>query len=289
MKVETASIAANGLVFGSDLAGPPDGDLVLLLHGFPQTRHAWRAELPALAAAGFRACAPDQRGYSPGARPAGIDAYRTESLVADALAIADALGAERFHLVGHDWGGHLAWIAASENPGRVRTLSVLSRPHPAAFARAMADDPEQPTRSRHHRAIQRAEATDAMLADGAARLRAALTGQGVPAADAAEYLAVLGERAALDAAMNWYRAAGSSGLAAADVLPVEVPTLYVWGDADATVGRRAAAGTRAFVDAPYRFVELAGIGHFVTDQAPGAFPPLLLAHLREHGRSERAA
>src|SRR5512147_2265711 len=100
--LETVSLAANGLAFSADVAGPRGGDVVLLLHGFPQTRHTWRAELRALAAAGYRACAPDQRGYSPGARPEGIDAYRTELLVADVLAIAGALGADRFHLVGHD-------------------------------------------------------------------------------------------------------------------------------------------------------------------------------------------
>jgi len=273
------AIAANGGSFTADVAGPERGELVLLLHGFPQTRHTWRAELAALAAAGHRAVAPDQRGYSPGARPAGIESYRIESLVADALALADALGAERFHLVGHDWGGHLAWILAAREPRRVRTLSVLSRPHPAAFARALREDPEQANRSRHHRAHQSADATDWWLADGAARLCNALHGQGVPESDVAVYLATLGERAAMDAALHWYRAAGSSGLAAADVPPVEVPTLYVWGTSDATVGRPAAEATRAFVKAPYRFVELPGIGHFVTDQAPAAFPPLLLEHV----------
>jgi pimeloyl-ACP methyl ester carboxylesterase len=278
---ETSTLEANGFTFAADLAGPPAGDLVLLLHGFPQTRHAWRAELRALAGAGLRACAPDQRGYSAGARPADVDSYRVEHLVADALAIADSLGAQRFHLVGHDWGGQLAWILAARHPERVRTLSVLSRPHPAAFARAMSEDPEQAGRSRHHASNQRAEATDELLADEARRLRRALVTQGVPEADVAEYLATLGQRAALDAAIHWYRAAGKSGIAARDVPPVRVPTLYVWGDADATVGRRAAEGTREFVAAPYRFVELAGVGHFVTDQAPEAFPRLLLAHLRE--------
>ncbi|HTO09867.1 MAG TPA: alpha/beta hydrolase [Myxococcota bacterium] len=279
MSVETVSLAANGLRFTADLAGPPGGDPVLLLHGYPQTRHTWRAELRALAAAGFRACAPDQRGYSAGARPEGIDAYRTENLIADALAVADSLGAARFHLVGHDWGGQLAWLTAAQHPERVRTLAVLSRPHPAAFARAMSADPEQANRSRHHRAFQRAEATDLLLENGAARLRAALAAQGVPPGDVDVYLATLGQRPALDAAIHWYRAAGSAGLAAASVPPVKVPTLYVWGDADATVGRPAAEATRGFVDAPYEFVELPGVGHFVTDQAPDAFAPLLLRHL----------
>ena len=146
---------------------------------------------------------------------AGSTRIASSILVADALAIASSLGAERFHLVGHDWGGQLAWIVAAQNPRRVRTLSILSRPHPAAFARAMADEPEQATRSRHHRSFQRPEATDELLADGAARLRTVLRNQGVPESDVAAYLATLGERAALDAAVNWYRAAGSSGIAAA--------------------------------------------------------------------------
>jgi len=270
------------LRFAADLAGPGEGTLVLLLHGFPQTRHTWRAELSDLAAAGLRACAPDQRGYSAGARPEGVASYRVERLVDDAIAIADALGASRFHLVGHDWGGHLAWVLAARHPERVRSLAVLSRPHPAAFARAMSGDEEQPGRSRHHHAFQRAQATDELLAEDCARLRAVLLRQGVPDADANAYLEVLGDPAALDAAIHWYRAAGSSKIRPAQVPACKVPTLYVWGDADATVGRSAAEGTRDFVDAPYRFVVLPKIGHFVTDQAPGAFTPLLLEHLRAH-------
>ena len=128
------NIVCGELSFDAVAAGPEDGELVLLLHGFPQTHHTWRHALPALADAGFRAVAPNQRGYSAGARPDGVDAYRTELLVADALAMADVLGADRFHLVGHDWGGQLAWLIAAHHPKRLQTLSVLSRPHPTAFA-----------------------------------------------------------------------------------------------------------------------------------------------------------
>ena len=101
--------------FSADVAGPDDGPPVLLLHGFPQSRHTWRDVLPTLAAAGFHAVAPDQRGYSPGVRPAEVDAYATPRLVADVLDIADALDAERFHLVGHDWGGQVAWLTAAHH------------------------------------------------------------------------------------------------------------------------------------------------------------------------------
>lgn len=279
MSIETTTMAANGLTFVADVTGPEGGEVVLLLHGYPQTRHTWRAELPALATAGFRAVAPDQRGYSPGARPDGVDAYRVELLVADVLALADAVGADRFHLVGHDWGGQIAWLTAAHHPGRVRTLSVLSRPHPAAFVAAMATDDGQAERSSHHRSFQRPDATDEQLADGAARLRRGLVKLGVPPADVEVYLATIGERAAMDAAINWYRAAGGNGLRAADTPAVTVPTLYVWGDEDSSVGRVAAEGTAGHVEGSYRFVELPGTGHFITDQDPDAFPPLLLEHL----------
>jgi pimeloyl-ACP methyl ester carboxylesterase len=251
--------------FTADAAGPGDGPLVLLLHGFPQSRYAWRDILPALAAAGFHAVAPDQRGYSPGVRPAEVDAYATPRLVADVLDIADALGAERFHLVGHDWGGHVAWLTAADHGSRVATLTVLSRPHPAAFARSLELDPSQAERSRHHGAMT-PELTDRWWADGCAALRTVLEGAGVPPADADAYLATFAERDALDTAMSWYRAAAAdSGPRLADTPDVSVPVLYLLGTADETIGRVAAELTNAHVTGPYRYVEIEGGGHFLTD------------------------
>ena len=281
--VTTTVIESNGLSFTADVAGPADGQPVLLLHGFPQTRHTWRAELPALAAAGYRACAPDQRGYSAGARPEGIDNYRVEFLLADALDIADSLEADRFHIVGHDWGGALGWFIAAHHTERVISLSVISRPHPVAFMSAMRDDPEQPHRSRHHPAFQRSEATDNLLVDAAGPLRRAMARNGVPEVDIDAYLSTLGERDALDAAVNWYRAMGPSRIQSNGTPPTAVPTMYVWGNEDVTVGRMAAENTASHVIGPYRFEEIDGVNHFVTDEAPGVFTELLLSHLAEHG------
>jgi pimeloyl-ACP methyl ester carboxylesterase len=277
----TTEIATPAGTFTADVDGPDDGPLVLLLHGFPQSRYTWRDAVPALAGAGFRVVAPDQRGYSPGARPEGIEAYATPQLVADVLDLADALGADRFHLVGHDWGGQVAWLTAAEHPERVRSLTVLSRPHPAAFARSFELDPEQAQRSRHHRAMT-PELTDRWWADGCAALRQVLAGAGVPDAASSEYLATFAEREALDAAMNWYRAAaaGGPGLRAADTADVTVPVLYLWGTADQTVGRRAAELTAEHVRGAYRFVEIEGAGHFLTDDHGAATVlPELLAHI----------
>jgi pimeloyl-ACP methyl ester carboxylesterase len=255
--------------FTADVAGPEDGPLVLLLHGFPQTRHTWRDVVPELGAAGFYAAAVDQRGYSPGVRPSAVDAYVTTRLVADVLDLADTLGAARFHLVGHDWGGQVAWLTAAHHPGRVDGLTVLSRPHPAAFARSFRLDPEQATRSQHHRNMG-PEMTDRWNADNSALLRAVLSGAGVPRPDIEAYLTVLGDRPALDAAMNWYRAVAPDGLRAAETPAVATSVRYVWGTADQTVGRCAAELTAEHVTGPYRFVEIDGAGHFLTDDGGAA-------------------
>ncbi len=274
----TAKIKTKEFTFTAELAGPDDGELVILLHGFPQTNHAWRAEVSALSEIGYRACAYNQRGYSEGARPEGIDSYRMEFIVSDVFEIADALGADQFHLVGHDWGGQIAWCAAATQPERIKTLSVISRPHPRAFIKAMAEDTEQPKKSTHHRSHLRPEMTDEMLANGAALWRRGL--HAVPPKDIDAYEAVVANREALDAALNWYRAVPLSNLKGSAIPAVVVPTLYVWGTVDGTVGRAAAEGTKEWVDAPYRFVQLPDVGHFVTDQAPGQFTPLLIEHLR---------
>ena len=218
-----------------------------------------------------------------GRPPDSIYDYRVELLMADALGIADSLGANRFHIVGHDWGGALAWFIGAHHAERVISLSVISRPHPAAFMAAMRDDPDQPHRSRHHPAFQRPEATDALLVDNAGALRRAMARCAVPEADIDAYLATLGDRDALDAAVNWYRAMGQSSIQSNRTPAIDVPTMFVWGNEDATVGRIAAENTANYVTGPYRFAELPGVNHFVTDEAPGAFTELLLTHLAEHG------
>jgi pimeloyl-ACP methyl ester carboxylesterase len=284
--VSDTTLATSQGDFTVAAAGPADGPLVLMLHGYPQSRHSWRQQVPALGAAGYRAVAPDQRGYSPGVRPdpaRGLEAYSVDRLVQDVLDLADAAAGPgaAFHLVGHDWGGHVAWVTAHRHPGRIRSLAVLSRPHPAAFRRAYKEDADgQQHRSRHHRTFHDPATGPLLLEDGARRLRARLAEQGVPAPAIEEYLSVLGEPAAIEAALSWYRAAGS--LTAVEVGPIAVPTLYVWGERDATVGPTAARYTGDFVTGPFRFEILPRVGHFVTDEAPAAATALLRSHLDRH-------
>lgn len=279
---EKKTVPAGAYTFSVSVAGAEGGEAVLLLHGFPETGWMWRHQLEALERVGFRAIAPDQRGYSRGARPAQTEDYATDHLVADALSLMDALGAQRFHLVGHDWGGQLAWLLAAQRPKRLHSLTVLSRPHPAAFARALEEDKGQADRSRHHRGFREADAIERMRAAKLEPLRTAMIEQGVPAADTDRHLGVLMEPGGIEAAMSWYRA---SNIAGAATPVVRVPTLYVWGDRDSTVGRHAAELTRSYVDAPYRFVELEGGGHFIVEQFPERVSELIVEHVKAHRSS----
>jgi pimeloyl-ACP methyl ester carboxylesterase len=274
----------SGLTFDTLASGEADAPLVLLLHGFAESMHCWRAQLAALAGAGYRAIAPGQRGYSPGARPdVGVSAnYHIDHLIDDATAVADAYGhgEARFHLVGHDWGGSIAWALADRTPQRLASLTVLSRPHPNAFNRALLlPDGDQAQRSRHHKAFLEADAADVVLADDAKWLRDRWAANGVPAPAIDQHLSVLGNKPAMEAALAWYRGRGAIRT---PIGPIRVPTLYIWGDADDTVGRAAAEGTEDFVAAPYCFEVLPGVGHFAADQAPDRVNELMLQHMAAH-------
>lgn len=269
-----------GLAFDVSTGGPRDGALVLMLHGFGVSRYFWNAQVAALGAAGLRAVAPNQRGYALGARPdpAVFDNYRIDRLIGDALDIAAACGhaARRFHLVGHDWGGSLAWEIADRYPERLASLTILSRPHPSSFLRALAEDPDQPRRSGHHRRFLDPAAGPDILANDVHWLRTRLAANGVPAAAIAAHLSVIGNPPAMEAALAWYRA---RRVRHAPVDPIRVPTLFIWGDADDTVGRMAAEGTAEFIAAPYRFAALQGVGHYAADQVPAQVNALLLDHI----------
>ncbi|MFE3293713.1 alpha/beta fold hydrolase [Rhodococcus sp. NPDC059234] len=279
MNIEHSDITCDGMTFRCRAAGPREGRLVLLLHGFPQTSRAWDATLAALAANGCRAVAFDQRGYSPGARPESVDAYAIEHLVGDVLAVANALGADTFDLVGHDWGGIVAWHLAGRHPEKLRTLTVVSTPHPTAFTAALHDElgGDQAQRSAYASLLrQPGIAEDLLLASDATGLRNLY--RELPDDHTADYLDVLSDRGALTASLNYYRAT------AFDEQPpvgaIEVPTLYVWSTDDDYLGPEAARATGQHVTAPMTYVELEGISHWIPDTAAESLNTHLLQHLR---------
>lgn len=274
-------IAVGPFVFRARESGPHDGPLVLLLHGFPQSSAEWKAQLAALGRAGHHAVAPDQRGYSPRARPDGVEAYSIDRLVADVLGMADALGAGRFHLVGHDWGAIVAWHVAARHPERLASLGIVSVPHPSAFARALdpARATDQPARSSYIAGFKQPGAEAAM---GEAFLRMAFEASGLAGHDIEDHVRVLTEPGALRAGLDWYRAYDFERQSAP---PIRVPTLFVWSTEDPALGRDGAEWTAEFVEAPYRFVVIEGGPHWLPETHAETVAELLLEHLRAHPAS----
>ncbi|MER6560010.1 alpha/beta hydrolase [Streptomyces sp. NPDC001027] len=260
--------------FDAIAAGPPDGRPVLLLHGFPQTAIAWETQVAALGDQGFRAVAPDTRGYSPGVRPLHADAYGVSELVGDVLAVADALAWDRLDLVGHDWGGAVAWWTAARHAERLRTLTAVSTPHPGALGEAHRTDDDQRRRSRYQQDWRGPDTEARFLADDAAFLRS-LYGGNVSDRDVDEYVRRLSEPGALSAALNYYRADRPD----AAVGKIRTPTLYVWGTEDVALGPTAARATENWVSGPYAFHALQGVGHWVPDEAGDALTGLIVDHL----------
>src|SRR3954449_9289963 len=257
------------LTFDVRVDGPEDGRPVLLLHGFPETSLSWAAVTPLLTEAGLRTYAPDQLGYSPGARPAEVGAYALPNLAQVTADLMTALEIPVADVVGHDWGAQVAWALAAWHSDRVRSLTAVSVPHPAAYTVAYRTDPEQKERSGYIRLFwQEGKAEEVLLADDGRRLRRMLSGgegdSGVPEEAIEQYVSVLSAPGALTAALNWYRAMNSAD----KVDPVGVPTTYVWSDGDVAIGRTAAEACANYVTGDYRLVELPAVTHWIPEQAP---------------------
>jgi pimeloyl-ACP methyl ester carboxylesterase len=280
VEIVPVEIEVGPFTFQGLAAGPEDGDLILLLHGFPLSSIEWRAQLIALGEAGYRAVAPDQRGYSPDARPEEVEDYAYDLLVGDVLAMADALGTDTFHLVGHDWGAAVAWGVAASAPERVITLSTFSMPHPHGYAVQLEDMTScQHDASAYIDFLVSPIAEIAILAGDASVLRGFYQGVGADTVD--EYVEMLGSEPALAAALNWYRAniderqmpIGRS------VGQVTVPTLFVWSTDDPAICQESAEATADFVTGPYRYEVLEGVGHFIPDETPDVATRLILDHI----------
>jgi pimeloyl-ACP methyl ester carboxylesterase len=245
-----------------DEHGPAEGPVVVLLHGFPQTPYCWRLVAPALAAAGLRVLVPALRGAAPGVRPGDDSAYALPRTVEDLLAVLDAAGVPAAHVVGHDWGGLVAWTAAAHAPDRVRGVVVLSTPHPRVLAEAVRADPDQQERSSYVERLAAPEAAAALLADDAAVLRAVLSGCGA----GEHYVQELSAPGALHAFLGLYRALSWDELA--QVGDVAVPAVFVHGEGDEVFGAGAVQRTVELLGPTGREVHLPRGGHWLPEQQP---------------------
>ncbi len=268
-------IEAGGSVFRARVAGLRNpGPGLILLHGFPETSAMWTPLLEAAASDGFRVVAFDQRGYSPGARPDDVSAYAVPALMDDVLAVADALGFRRFHLVGHDWGCVVGWGVAAQHPDRVISWAALSIPHPGALA-SVGDDP--PAYIRFFQTpwlpeLTRTWGLSMLLGDGA--------DIEMSREQREEYLAVFSEPGAFTAALNWYRAIGESLAATGDASPmVEPPVLFLWGSGEIWVDEAARERQRPLIQGRYAELEI-DAGHFLIEEQEEQVVGAILSHLR---------
>lgn len=276
--VDEREIEANGLVFETLLSGPSSGEAVVLLHGYPQSAESWRDTASWLGDEGYRAIAPSLRGYSPGANPRDPTSYAMAELIEDVLQIAGAEAVDRFHVVGHDWGGALAWMLAGAQPERLLSLTVLSTPHPAALRAALRSS-TQMLRSGYMGLFRIPRIPETLLEFGGyAQLGIGARLSGLPGPAWERDRAQLERVGGLRGPLNWYR---GTARAMGRAHRIAVPTLYVWGKHDLFLGGKAARLTENYVDGEYRFVEL-DAGHWLPDRNAEELHRLLGEHLGSH-------
>ncbi len=269
-----------GLRFDVRDEGPLDGAPVVLLHGFPERATCWRAVAPLLHAQGLRTYAPDQRGYSRGARPFGRWRYRVGDLTADVVALIEEIG-RPVDLVGHDWGAIVGWNVAARRPDLVRTWTAVSVPHPMAFLRSMTSS-TQGLKSWYMLLFQVPFLLEILAALAPRVFLGWLGRSGMTEEEVARCRAEILQDGALTGGLGWYRALPLLGSAARDT-DVDVPTTLVWSDQDVALGRRGTELTPQHVRGPYAFVELTGVSHWIPTQAPEALASAVLDRIASVG------
>ena len=253
MELEHSYIETNGIRLHVVQAGPKSGVPVILLHGFPEFWYGWRKQIPALVEAGCRVIVPDQRGYNLSDKPKGVKAYRMDELVKDVIDLIDALEYDKVNMIGHDWGAAVAWTSAIHHPERIQRLGILNAPHPAVISRFLQRDLEQLRRSWYIFFFQLPWLPEAgMRADdwrGAAR---ALRGSGkihtFTNEDIDKYKEAWSQPGAMNAMINWYRAAARYPLPIINDMSVKVPTLMMWGMNDVALSHRMARPSMDYCD-----------------------------------------
>lgn len=279
-------VEANGVRFHCAEEG--DGPLALLLHGFPECWYSWRHQMPALAAAGYHAVAPDMRGYNLTDKPR--TGYDIDTLAGDVMALADVLGAgagARFHLVGHDWGGAVAYQAAWRHPERLASLAILNVPHPAAFAQYVRRHPTQMLKSAYMAFFQVPRLPEWLLtrrragAIASAFRRSAARPGVFSEAELDVYREAFLRPGAAHAAIEYYRRALRGRTGALPDSPIEVPTLVLWGVDDPVLKLESNDRLGDWVS-NLTFRPISGCGHWTQQERPDVVTRELVWWLGRH-------
>jgi len=279
------------------LDGPADGSPVILLHGFPESHRTWRAIAPLLNG-GFRLVMPDQRGFAGSDRPQEVEAYKTDKLVADLFALADALSISDFALVGHDWGGAVAWAAAMRGEPRLTRLAIINSPHPLIFQKSLIEDSDQRSASQYINAFRAPGFEKLVEAQGfdwffdktfSGHVDLAL----IPQSEKRQYIADWSQPGAFTAMLNWYRASPLIVPPPGVTVPlpdtllrlsrkIRIPTLVVWGMKDPALLPAQLDGLDELVD-DIQVARLSDAGHFAPWGAPDEVAAALAPFLAGQG------
>ena len=267
------------LVFDCRFSGDRENELIIFLHGFPETSHMWHRLMERLSSIGYYCMAPNMRGYSPDACPRGVSGYRLAQLGGDVIGLADAAGKDCFHLVGHDWGALVGWYLAFRYGDRIRSWSALSVPHNKAMVKAILQDPAQRKKSRYVRWFQIPVLPELMIRKNDFEKFRKLWKHSPPE-EVEDYLTVFRRKKSLTAALNYYRANIGRGKFE-HVGDIEVPTLFIWGRNDLAIGGVAAAGCAEYVKGPFTYLPLDG-GHWLVQSRYEEIEAAVEAHISKY-------
>lgn len=270
----------NDLVFSYLDIGPTDGPVVVLLHGFPANAESWLPVAEKLANKNYRVIIPEQRGYTEQARPRKRRDYRLDILVGDLYALSVHLGCKKIHLVGHDWGGIVAWAFADKHTDLLLSLIVMSTPHPRAFLRSLPQS-RQLYKARHVLFFQLPWLPEWVLSKkGGDELKQALMRTGLKPKLAAQYAKQMQDRGRLRGALHWYRALPLN-LSSKSIHTITVPTLYIYGNQDSYVSQHAAQFTKKYLNNNSRLEQLANETHWMPEQSPDLLADMILGFIED--------
>lgn len=290
--LRTARIALpTGVTLNVQTGGSRNGEPIIFLHGFPESHRTWREIMPALAENYF-AIAPDQRGFADSDKPEGIDHYRTDRIVADLIGLANALGLKQFTLVGHDWGGAVAWLAALRHPDRIARLIIVNSPHPLVFQKSLIEDEAQRAASQYITAFRNPAMEVGIARMGMEAFYEKTFGSHadlslIPADERQAYLDQWSAPGALTAMLNWYRAseiivpapgeaAEAPGWTTAPFPELAMPTLVIWGLKDKALLPVQLDGLPELID-DFRLAATPDAGHFI----PWEYPEFVVSAIRD--------
>jgi pimeloyl-ACP methyl ester carboxylesterase len=285
----SAKISSNGITLNVLEAGPSDGPLVILLHGFPESSYGWRGQIGSLAEAGFRVLAPDQRGYGSSDKPRGVKAYALDTLVDDVVGLIDASGRERASVIGHDWGGVVAWGALARHPSRFDRSVILNAPHPDVMLRELKGNPGQLLKSWYTLCFQLPGLPEKLLSrNNFGWLVRTMERSSRPGtfneADFDHYRQEWSQPGALKAMVNWYRAGFRIKHQAFSDPLIQVPTLLIWGENDAFLGPGLARSSYALCESAHlEWIKAAG--HWVQHEEPERVNRLIVDFLGKKAES----